>query len=196
MQGTLLFGGRTTLVSSQAMNAFRISSVFGRRARLLLPALIVSVLLALVMMTHQVLRQAYTIGAVNFADSLQTVMPNAAFWRAHNTILSPGQSVEPHVGALSVGAIGMAMLMLLRGRLYWWPIHPIGFLASTGFHTQRLWLPFFLGWLTKVGIMKLAGGRILRHARDFFIAVIIAHFSVSGVVGILQLLTRGRFPGL
>ena len=196
MQGTLLFGGRTTLLSSQTMNAFRISSVFGKRARLLLPALIVSVLLALVMMTHQVLRQAYTMGAVNFSDTLQMVMPRGAFSRAQNIILSPGQSVDPHVGALSMGVIGMTVLMLLRGGLYWWPIHPIGFLASTGYHAQRLWLPFFLGWLVKVGIMKLAGGRTLRHARDFFIAIIIAHFSISGLVGILQLLTGGRFPGL
>jgi len=169
MQGTLLFGGRTTLLSSQAMGAFRIASVFGRRARLLLPALVVSVLVSLVLMTHQVLSQAYTIGAVNFWDSLQTVMPQGAFWKAHGIIVNPGQSVDPHVGALAFGALGMGIMTALRARLYWWPVHPIGFLACTGFHAQRLWLPFFLGWLTKVGIMKLAGGRMLRQARDFFI---------------------------
>jgi len=196
MQGTLLFGGRTTLVSAQTMNAFRIASVFGKKARLLLPALVVSVLVALVMMTLQVLRQAYTIGAVNFWDSLQTVMPGGAFWSAQGIIVSPAQSVHPHAGALTFGAVTMAALTLLRARFYWWPVHPIGFLACTGFHAQRLWLPFFLGWLTKVGILKLAGGRMLRQARDFFIAVIIAHYFVSGTTGILQLLTGGTFPGL
>jgi len=193
MQGTLLFGGRTTLVAPQTMGALRISEVFGRRRRWLLPALVVALLIALAGMTHQVLTQAYAQGAVNFWDGLQLNMPQGAFNTADNFINQPAQSVDPKLGGLTFGAVAMALVMFMRARFYWWPVHAIGLLACSGWHARRLWFPFFVGWLTKVGIMKLAGGRTLREARNFFIALIATEYFIGGISGVSQLLFRTFF---
>ncbi len=193
MQGMLLFGGRTTLMAPQTMGALRISEVFGERRRWLLPAMVVSVLVALAAMTHQVLTQAYSMGAVNFWDGLQTVMPQGAFNTAHNLITQPSQAAAPRLGALAFGSVAMGLVMFMRARFYWWPVHAIGLLAASGWHARRLWWPFFLGWLAKVGIMKLAGGRTLRQARNFFIALIAVEYSVGALSGVSQLVFRTFF---
>ena len=85
--------------------------------------------------------------------------------------------------------------MVMRTRFYWWPLHPIGLLANSTWWAQSLWFPFLLGWLTKVGIMKLAGGRMLRSARRFFIAFIIVEAFVGGVSALVRAITAGAVPG-
>jgi hypothetical protein len=58
-----------------------------------------------------------------------------------------------------------------------------------------LWLPFLLGWMTKVGIMKISGGRMLRTARYFFIALILVEAAVGGLSTLVRVLTAGAVPG-
>jgi hypothetical protein len=84
--------------------------------------------------------------------------PRWQFDRADRMIKQPSQSAEAYPGPLLIGAVGMAFMMFMRARFYWWPIHALGLLTCSSWHAHRLWLPFFLGWLTKVCIMKFSGG--------------------------------------
>jgi hypothetical protein len=110
-------------------------------------------------------------------------------------IKQPGQSAEPYFGAMAFGAIITAVVMFLRARFYWWPIHPIGLLSLSSWHAHRLWLPFLLGWLTKVCIMKFAGGKLLHQARYFFIGLIIVESFVGGVSALVRVISDGAVPG-
>jgi hypothetical protein len=88
----------------------------------------------------------------------------------------------------------MTFLMFMRARFYWWPVHSIGLLSCSSWHANRLWLPFLLGWLTKMGIMKMGSGRLLRDARFFFIALIVVEAFVGGVSTVVRTLTKGAVP--
>ena len=158
--------------------------------------MIAAILVAIPCTTYTTLTQAYRHGALNFNDTWSVRdVPKGAFDTAHRIITQPGQSAEPYWEALGFGAIITGFVMLMRARLYWWPIHSIGLLACSSWHAHRLWLPFLLGWLTKVGIMKLSGGRLLRDARLFFIGLIVVEFFVSGVSAIVRTITHGACPG-
>ncbi len=50
------------------------------------------------------------------------------------------------------------------------------------------------GWLTKVGIMKFAGGHVLRDARFFFIALILVEAFVGGVSSLVRTISQGAIP--
>lgn len=195
LQSGMLVTGTSTALAPMAMNAFRISDVFKKARRLLLPAMFVALLVAMACTTYTVLTQAYSYGAVNF-HHVWTVrwMPEGRFQSAHRIITQPGQAVQTHFGGLVFGMATMAFVMLMRARFYWWPVHSIGLLACSTWNMNRIWFPFFLGWLIKVGVMKMAGGSMLRRTRDFFIALIVVEAFASGLSTVLRTLTAGRIP--
>jgi len=192
----LLVTGGTAFVSSLAINAFRISEVIEKpRRRLLLPAMLVALVVALGCGTFTYLREAYTMGGSNMSDPwTQTSVPLWAFDHAQRMIKQPTQSAEPHFGPFAIGVLGMSFLMFMRAQFYWWPVHFIGLLSCSSWHANRLWLPFLLGWLTKVSILKFGSGGLLRDARFFFIALILVEAFVGGVSTVVRTITGGVVP--
>jgi len=196
MQWTLLVSGGSVALAPMAMNAFRISNVFEKRKKWLVPACMAAILVALIFASHSVLRHAYGDGVLNFSDLWgQQQVPRWGFAEADSMIRRPAASVERHMGPFFFGAAAMGLLTFMRARFYWWPVHSIGLLAVAGFHAQRLWIPFLLGWMAKIGIMKLGGGRRLRQARDFFIALILVEAFTDGFSVFVSTLTGGAVPG-
>lgn len=191
----IFLGGATIMLAPVAMDAFRISSVFRRRRRLFLPALMASILVALVATSYMVLTQAYAMGALNFSFVWAAKqVPITVFDHAHRIITQPSQSAQFYWGSTALGTVLTAAVMFMRTRFYWWPIHPIGLLTCSSWHSHRLWLPFLLGWLAKVSIMKFSGGHMLRAARTFFVAFIIAESFVNGVSALISVATGGTVP--
>jgi hypothetical protein len=90
---------------------------------------------------------------------------------------------------MAVGAAIMGALVVAHRSLYWWPIHPVGFIICSIYWSDVLWLTIFLGWLIKVIVVKMGGNRLLRKARWFFLGMILGQFSVAGVWAIFDLLT-------
>jgi hypothetical protein len=151
---------------------------------------------AIVFCSYVNLTQAYRMGAVNFSDSWgQTTVPQNIFDGAQRIITTPYQTAQAYLRPLFIGLGGMGFLMFMRARFYWWPIHPIGLMACSSWHAQRLWIQFLIGWGIKVGIMKFAGGRALRKARTFFIAVIVMQAFIDGVSTLVSTISKGQVPG-
>jgi hypothetical protein len=197
MQDTLLLTGGTAFLAPMAANAFRIGEVFkeGRR-RLLVPVMMCAFLIAMVCSTWTALNTAYHLGGANYGDTWAQTSEAKARWDvAQSIITQPNQLAQTHLGSLSIGLFGMSFLMFMRARFYWWPVASIGLLSCSSWHANRLWLPFLLGWMFKVGILKLGGGRTLRHARDFFIALIIVEATMDIVSSLVRLATGGAVPG-
>jgi hypothetical protein len=196
LQDPLLVTGGTAYLAPMAMNAFRISEVFReKRRRLLVPVLMFAFLVAMACGTYTSLKTAYRLGGANYSDIwAQMWEPKWRMDAADRIIKQPSQSAEAHPVCLLIGMGGMGFLMFMRARFYWWPVHAIGLLSCSGWHANRLWLPFLLGWACKVGIMKLAGGRTLRQARYFFIALIMVEAAVGGVSTLVRTVTGGAVP--
>ena len=83
----------------------------------------------------------------------------------------------------------MAVLMVLRGTFYWWPINPLGFAITMSWCTRELWFSFLLGWLAKALILKFGGGQTLRGGRQFFLGVIIGESLIICASTLMSLLT-------
>ncbi len=191
----MLMYGASIMMAPVAMDSFRISSVFTRRKRLFMVALVCSILVAMGATTYMVLTEAYKMGALNFAFTWATNrVPFSVFDSSQRIIKAPLQTVDPYPGSFGLGFVLTGVTMFMRARFYWWPIHPIGSLACNSYAAQRIWIPFFLGWLTKMSIMKLSGGQMLRAARHFFIAYIIAEVFISSLSTALTTITQGAIP--
>lgn len=197
MQSQLLVTNSTTVIGPMAMMAMRISGVFKRRRRLLVPALMAGIVLAMACTTWVVLREAYSQGALNFSGSWAPKnVPTAAFGEAQR--LMEGRSTAAHglyARPLVFGVSCMAFLMFMRARFYWWPIHSIGLLTASSWNMmRRLWLAFLIGWVIKVAVMKFLGGRALRTGRHFFIGLIVTESFLTGLSTLIRVVSGGASP--
>ena len=194
LQVSLMISDSRELLAPHAMNALRISSVFGRRRRLLLPIMIVTLCVALVAATYSSMRWVYyDQGALNVPIGSSHVYHLSNLYNSVHTMIS-----QPHLGAeckwggLMSGVLGMGVLMALRGMFYWWPINPLGFAITISWCTRELWFSFLLGWLAKALILKFGGGQTLREARYFFLGVVLGESLTISVVTFAGLLTGFR----
>ena len=79
-----------------------------------------------------------------------------------------------------LGAAIMALLMLARHHLLWWPLHPIGYVVSGTWILNSIWFNIFLAWLVKSTVLKYMGPPGYRSTRWFFLGMILGQFVVGG----------------
>ena len=76
----------------------------------------------------------------------------------------------------------MALLMIARHHLFWWPLHPLGYVVSASTYlTNYISFSVFLAWLIKAIILKYGGPTYFRLACPFFLGLILGQFSVAGM---------------
>ena len=74
----------------------------------------------------------------------------------------------------------MALLLFLRHRFIWWPLHPIGFpIANTYTIMSYGWFAIFLAWLAKSVVLRYGGISAYRALQPFFLGLILGEFSTA-----------------
>ena len=196
MQYTIMINGNNSMLGPAAIHCFRISEVFERRRKLLLPALLAALLAAILAASWTCLYQAYAGGALNYSNIWAAIdNPRSAFDLAHQMIHAPTQVAPVRWVPFGLGMALTGQDMFMRARFYWWPVHPVGLLAFASYGLDRMWMSFFLGWLVKVSFLKFGSGRLLRQGRFFFIGFIVTELFFNGAWSLASLLTGGGVPG-
>jgi hypothetical protein len=83
---------------------------------------------------------------------------------------------ETNPSLVTFFAIGIALVAvnaMLRLRYTWWPLHPVAFLFWNVWATNNFIYSFLLGWLIKMLVVKIGGGRVYQNLKPFFIGLII-----------------------
>jgi hypothetical protein len=75
-------------------------------------------------------------------------------------------------GAVGIGFITCVALQLLRWRFLHFPFHPIGYLISSSWSINLVWMPLLISWLIKVLIVRHGGLRLYRRTIPFFLGLI------------------------
>jgi hypothetical protein len=91
------------------------------------------------------------------------------------------------------GAAVMLILVICYHRLYWWPIHPIGYLTAYSSAMRILWFSFFVGWLCNALCMRYGGVGLFKKLRNFFIGLIIGDFLMAGSWAIYGLFSYSSY---
>lgn len=82
------------------------------------------------------------------------------------------------LGFIFIGLAFSLMMMFLRFRFLWWPLHPVGYALSTsGWIINYIWFSFLVSWLIKLLILKHGRLKAYRRIIPFFLGLILGEYT-------------------
>jgi hypothetical protein len=107
-------------------------------------------------------------------------------------LMNPNEPDANGVVAIGAGAAIAALLGAMRLRFWWWPFHPVGYMAAMCWGLNWYWMPFFVGWAAKTLILRYGGLRLYRTTIPLAIAFIVGELLSRGTWAAIALATLGR----
>ncbi|MCS7225348.1 MAG: hypothetical protein NZ959_12475 [Armatimonadetes bacterium] len=93
------------------------------------------------------------------------------------------ESAKPHIAVCRQLGFGLGLsstLFLLRLWLLWFPFHPVGYALAGSWTMSWLWASVFVGWATKVILLRYGGPTAYRKAKPFFLGLVLGEYLVGG----------------
>jgi len=163
-----------------------------RQHRLMGVSFLLLLLAAGTIISIRTLQVTYQRGAL----SGPTGFYNETIWIFNNELIRDiflkerAHTIDPaHVAAMAGGGTIMAGLLLMRQLFYWWPFHPIGYVAAGLW--GGYWFSFFIGWFVKRFVLKYGGGALFRHATPVFLGLVAGQFAM-GIIWFIVGLIHGE----
>jgi hypothetical protein len=176
---------RTSVMGSAAHGMY----LARRRARHLLWVMLLAAAVTYVTACAFTLRLGYRHGAANLHAWFFLQGPQRLFqWTAREVTTGSLPRLDGFIWT-GVGAAIMLLLVVAHRTLFWWPLHPVGFVICSVTWTDILWLSIFLAWLIKLVVVRIGGPALYRRARLFFLGMILGQFSVAGLWAVVDTFT-------
>jgi hypothetical protein len=77
-----------------------------------------------------------------------------------------------------VGALVTVLMMLIRSRVSWFPLHPIGYILAQSYAMQALWFSLFVGWACKSLVTRFGGNESYRKTIPLFLGLSLGDVSM------------------
>jgi len=191
------FGQSLEVVPSNALESMKIADSAGIGQRRLLYAMAAGFLVSLAVGLYIIMTGMYWYGFYG----LRASTPN--FWlesqarldgsRIFNHLTNPSSFNLNGTIAMASGGAAAIALGLMRLRFWWWPFHPIGYLAANVWGMHWNYMPFFLGWLAKTLVIRYGGLRLYRQTVPLAIGLIGGDLLDQVLWAMVALATRGTF---
>ena len=171
-------------------NGLRLTSETAGNRRRLLWGIAGAMFITLAVSICYTLHLAYDYGGVNLHNQFfGQSFPSYPSRFALRKLSEPSAvSVDGWLWTLSGGLV-MALLMIARQRLMWWPFHPLGFAVSAGWTMRYIWFSIFLAWLIKLAILRYGGFGLYHKIRPFFLGLIAGQFATGGLWLVIDAVT-------
>ena len=192
-----IFRTKRGVLMPHVANALKLADSTGVNSRKLLGAMGFALLLSVVLTAYFFLRLVYHNGALNLQYWTFVTAPQTPFRWLESQFQAPSDTNWGNVGFIGLGAGIMALLFFLKHHFLWWPLHPIGFIASPGeWPMLNLWFSIFLGWLSKGVLLKYGGLRTYQQAKPFFLGLVLGDCIIGGVWVIVGLIVGDGYAML
>ncbi len=184
------------LFPGSALEGFKIAEVARLNKRRLTLAMIAGFLLSLVVGVYVFMTGTYHYGWFGMKAS-------TAGWLGPETIGDGGRIVtlltDPSLAktdvngliAVGVGAAIVVLLGVMRLRFWWWPFHPVGYIASNTWGSHWWFVPFFIGWAAKTLVIRYGGLRLYRGTVPLAIGLIVGDLVNGAVWAVVKMVTQG-----
>jgi len=170
-----------TFVMASAANGTKIAAERKIHARRMLIAIGAAILVAIIGTYISGLLIAYRIGGLNTAAWHYRGVPQCWGGLMKDQIVFPAGPRKLFMAADLLGAGLMAGFIFMQNRFLWWPFHPLGLAIGSTSPSQWVWFSIFLGWLSKVLIIRVGGVAPYRKAMPLFLGLILGGFVAAGL---------------
>ena len=170
------WGDTSEVLTGASLDAFKIADSAHIQKRRLALALLGGFLFALTLGLPLLLNACYRYGSLHIHDPVGgwvEMAVRAGGTANYDLLTSPSQLDPAALVALSAGAGVTIFLGLMRLTFWWWPFHPIGYLAANVWGSQWWYMPFLIGWLAKTLIVRYGGLRLYQRTVPTAIGVIV-----------------------
>lgn len=178
-----------TFVMASCANGLKLAQENLNRKRPLFWAIVLAIVVSLVSSIWMIIKMSYAYGGINLNSWFFVGGPLAPFNYITDKLNSPHGVVWRGWAYTGLGAGIMALLMIVRQRLLWWPLHPLGFPIGAVWIMDQIWFSIFLAWLIKAIVLKYGGPKLYRSTRPFFLGMILGQFVCAGAWNLIDLFT-------
>jgi len=92
------------------------------------------------------------------------------------------------------GALFTLLLLALRARCLWFPLHPIGFAFAGSYAMYTVWFSFLLGWLFKLLVTRYGGLRGYLLLRPLFLGLVLGDCLMASFWALVGAATGVEYP--
>jgi len=101
----------------------------------------------------------------------------------------------PGVSAVGLGFGVTALLMVLKVRFAFWPLHPVAFPLAIDYQIETMLPALIIAWLTKMLLLRYGGLRMYRRSLPLFLGFIIGNAVMMLVVALVCFAFHIPLPG-
>ncbi|MFA5394138.1 MAG: DUF6785 family protein [Candidatus Ratteibacteria bacterium] len=186
-----------TFPASSVMHSEKIAEKFGKVSlRPMLWVMLLAILIGFAVSSFVVMKLAYTRGGINLNNWYFVGGPQTPYNYVADHLNNPTGPNGLGWFYRIAGAGIMFILMLLRNRLTWWPLHPLGFTVGMVWLVDNLWFCIFLAWFIKTMLLRYGGPKIYENSKPFFFGLILGQYSIAVTWFIINFLTHTTNNGV
>ena len=187
---TLVWAGDLLVfMAAPLANILRLGTNTLQRHRRWLAAISMALLISLVLSVWFTLYLAYEYGAVNLhLQYFRTFAKHPAEFAMQHLKNPLGPDLMGW-WRMGFGGLTMSVVMFMRQRFYWWPLHPLGFVTSMAWVLDTIWFSVFLAWFFKVMVLRYGGAKMYQKSKYWFMGLALGQIVSGGMWLVIDGLT-------
>ncbi len=164
-----------------AAHGAKLADWLGMNGRVIVIAVVLSLVVTLPLTLWYHIDLAYRTGAHNFTSWVYQGEQGIAFDYVTSKMRNPHGPDAQRLGFMGLGMGMTGLLIFIRHRFAWWPLHPIGLTCPVVMGTVGHFGAFFFTWLIKVILLKIGGHLLYERGKPFFIGLVVGHMAGSAL---------------
>ncbi|HIE29339.1 TPA: hypothetical protein EYP66_18875 [Candidatus Poribacteria bacterium] len=161
------------------LEGFRIAERAGIDNRRMMFGMLLAIVVGVLVTFWIYLHVLYQMGAAGKARGWIVYMGWETYNRLQSWLVHPRTPNYSEMSGISSGFLFTLFLMLMKARFIWWPLHPGGYVLTTGAGLGRSWFAVFISWALKAIILKYGGAKLYRKTAPFFLGLILGDYTLG-----------------
>jgi hypothetical protein len=153
------------------VHAAKLGDMIKGSPRRLLGAIVLTLVVGVGANILYTLYLSYSYGAFNFSDLPFTAYPPRVYDALVKQIKEVPEMKPERYALVGAGVVIFSVMSVLRYRLSWWPINPMGMIVPVG-HAMHSTMSIFIAWAAKSIILRIGGIQLYNRCRPFFVGML------------------------